>query len=302
MNKSPSNDDLRVFVQVAEKASFAAAAVDLGVSVAYISKRIRSLETVLNTRLLHRTTRHVSVTEQGEKVLRRAKQILDDIDQLYEEVAQTRQTPSGVLRISSSFGFGRQRVAPALAALTERYPELAVRFEVFDRLIDVTGEGFDLDVRIGEEIASHLIARKLADNQRILCAAPAYLDTRGEPQTLAELAAHECLVIKERDHPFGLWRLESASGEKQIRVQGRLSSNHGEIALQWVLQGKGILLRSAWEVAPLIEAGKLRHILPEYWQTANVWAVYPQRLADSAKVRACVEHLQYWFARVSSQG
>ncbi len=296
MNKSPSNDDLRVFIQVAEKASFAAAAVDLGVSVAYISKRIRTLESVLNTRLLHRTTRHVSVTEQGHKVLRRAKQILDDIDQLYEEVAQTRQTPSGVLRISSSFGFGRQQVAPALAALTEQYPELAVRFEVFDRLIDVMGEGFDLDVRIGEEIASHLIARKLADNQRLLCAAPTYLDTRGEPQTLAELAAHECLVIKERDHPFGLWRLESAGGEKQIRVQGRLSSNHGEIALQWALQGKGILLRSAWEVAPLIEAGKLRQILPEYWQTANVWAVYPQRLADSAKVRACVEHLQQWFA------
>jgi LysR family transcriptional activator of dmlA len=295
MNKSPSNDDLRVFIQVAEKASFAAAAADLGVSVAYISKRIRALEETLNTRLLHRTTRRVSVTEQGEKVLHRAKQILDDIDQLFEEVAQTRQTPRGVLRISSSFGFGRQHVAPALAALTEQYPELAVRFEVFDRLIDVTGEGFDLDVRIGEEIASHLIARKLADNRRLVCAAPAYLEARGEPQTLTELAIHECLVIKERDHPFGLWRLESAGGEKQIRVQGRLSSNHGEIALQWALQGKGILLRSAWDVMPLIETGELRHILPDYWQTANIWAVYPQRLADSAKVRACVEHLQHWF-------
>ncbi len=299
MNKSPSNDDLRVFIQVAEKASFAAAAVDLGVSVAYISKRIRSLETVLNTRLLHRTTRRVSVTEQGEKVLRRAKQILDDIDQLYEEVAQTRQTPSGVLRISSSFGFGRQQVAPALVALTEQYPELAVRLEVFDRLIDVAGEGFDMDVRIGDDIADHLIARKLADNRRILCAAPGYLEGQQVPQTLAELAMHECLVIKERDHPFGLWRLESAGGEKQIRVQGRLSSNHGEIALQWALKGKGILLRSAWDVMPLIETGELCHLLPEYWQTANVWAVYPQRLADSAKVRACVEHLQQWFASLA---
>ncbi|KDE39499.1 Positive regulator of Tartrate dehydrogenase/decarboxylase/D-malic enzyme [Nitrincola lacisaponensis] len=297
MNNQPSNDDLNVFRQVALRSSFAAAATDLGVSVAYVSKRIRTLEQVLNTQLLHRTTRRVSLTEPGEKVLRCAERILDDLEQLQEAVAQTRQRPGGTLRVSSSFGFGRCHVAPALASLAEAYPELSVRFEVFDRLVDVPGEGIDLDIRVGDDIAPHLIARKLADNHRILCAAPEYLAQQGEPRQLSELNRHECLVIKERDHPFGLWRLVSAKGEQQIRVQGRLSSNHGEVALQWALQGKGILLRSRWDVAPLIRSGQLRQVLCEFSQPASIWAVYPQRLAQSARVRAAVEHLQQWFIR-----
>jgi len=297
MNNQLSNDDLRVFTRVAARSSFAEAAAELGVSVAYVSKRIKALEAALNTQLLHRTTRRVSVTEQGENVLRWAERILDDLDQLFQEVADTRHRPRGQLRISSSFGFGRQMLAPAVSALADRYPELSVRFEVFDRLIDVAGEGFDIDVRIGDEIAPHLIARKLADNHRILCASPDYLTQRGEPQTIAELSEHECLVIKERDHPYGVWRLQSAGGEKSVRVKGNLSSNHGEIAVQWASEGRGIVLRSHWDVSPLLASGQLRRILPDYYQTANIWAVYPQRLAHSAKVRAGVEHLVEWFGK-----
>lgn len=298
MNKAPSNEDLRVFTVVARKSSFAAAAEELGASPAYVTKRIRLLEAELGVRLLHRTTRRVTVTEEGERVYRWAQRILDDIDQLLQEVSVTRRVPRGLLRICSSFGFGRHQVAPAVSALVARHPTLQVRLEVFDRLVDVAGEGFDLDVRVGDEIAPHLIARRLAANHRVLCASPAYLARRGVPRTPAELAQHDCLVIKERDHPFGVWELQAGAGPREtVKVTGPLSSNHGEIAVRWAVDGHGILLRSLWDVAPLLRDGRLVRVLPEFTQPADVWAVYPSRLSNSAKVRVCVEFLQEHFAR-----
>ncbi|MDD0809466.1 LysR substrate-binding domain-containing protein [Curvibacter sp. RS43] len=292
MNSLPDNEDLRVFTVVVRKSSFAAAAEELGSSPAYVSKRIRLLEQVLGVRLLHRTTRRVAVTEDGERVFHWAQRVLDDVDHLMQEVAVTRQTPRGSLRISSSFGFGRQVVAPLVSQLVERYPGLQVRFEVFDRLVDVASEGFDLDVRVGDDIAPHLIARRLADNHRILCAAPAYLQRRGTPRNLQDLSQHDCLVIKERDHPFGVWRLHAGAQEDTVKVTGPLSSNHGEIVVRWALDGRGVLLRSIWDVAPWLQSGELVQVLPEWRQEANIWAVYPSRLSNSAKVRVCVEFLQ----------
>ncbi|MFP4901345.1 LysR family transcriptional regulator, partial [Paraburkholderia sp. BR14261] len=166
---SPELDDLRVFCMVARKASFTAAAEALAASPAYVSKRVGVLEARLGTRLLHRSTRRVAMTEAGERVYASAGKILDDVERLVDDVSTTRRIPRGTLRVSSSFGFGRNFVAPALAGLSERYPQLSVRLELFDRLVDVAGEGFDLDVRIGDEIAGHLIARRLATNYRVLC-------------------------------------------------------------------------------------------------------------------------------------
>lgn len=284
-----------MFIVVVRKSSFAAAAEELGASPAYVSKRIRILEEELGTALLHRTTRRVVVTDAGERVYHWAQRVLDDVDQLLQEVSGAQRVPSGLLRISSSFGFGRNVVAPAISLLVERFPLLSVRFEVFDRLVDVAAEGFDLDVRIGDEIAPHLIARRLASNQRVLCAAPAYLSRRGAPQQIEELSEHDCLVIKERDHPIGVWKLKNGGVESSVKVTGPLSTNHGEIAVQWAVDGRGIVLRSLWDVAPLLAAGQLVHVLPDYAQQANVWAVYPARLEQSAKVRVCVEFLAQHF-------
>jgi LysR family transcriptional activator of dmlA len=290
--KAPNPEDLRVYVAVARKASFAAAAEELGVSPSYVTKRIHILETDLGTKLFHRTTRRVVVTEDGERVYEWALRILNDVDHLIEEISVTRRAPRGSLRVCSSFGFGRNIVGPAISSLVERYPALQVRFEVFDRIIDIASEGFDLDVRVGDEIAPNLIARRLASNHRILCAAPGYLERRGVPRTLTDLASHDCLIIKERDHPFGVWRLKTSGGEDTVKVTGPLSSNNGEIVVQWAVDGRGILLRSLWDVGPLVKSGQLVHVLPECSQEANVWAVYPQRLESSAKVRICVEWLE----------
>jgi LysR family transcriptional activator of dmlA len=292
VNKLPDLGDLRVFVETARRASFARAADALGASAAYVTKRVRVLEQDLGVKLLHRSTRKVVVTEEGERIYQWAQQILDSVDGMVAEVDSSRAEPRGTLRISSSFGFGRRIVAPAISQLVARYPELNVRFELFDRLVDITSEGFDIDVRVGDEIAPHLIARRLASNHRVLCAAPAYLARRGMPRALAELSSHDCLIIKERDHPFGVWRLRAGTREEVIKVTGPLSSNNGEVVVQWAVDGRGILLRSLWDVAPLLDSGRLVQVLPEYVQEANVWAVYPAKLSTSAKLRVCVDWLQ----------
>lgn len=297
MDKRIDNEDLRVFATAARKASFAAAAEELGMSPAYVSKRIGILEHALGVRLFHRSTRRVIVSDDGEKVYAHAMTILENLDSLLHEVAERREVPRGLLRISSSFGFGRKLVAPVVARLVAAHPTLQVRFEVFDRLVDIVAEGFDLDVRVGDEIAPQLIARKLMANHRILCAAPAYLKRHGTPRGLQELAGHNCLPIKERDLPFGVWTLRAGTAEETVKVTGSLSSNHGEIALQWALAGAGIVLRSHWDAKPYLDSGELVQVLPQYTQSANVWAVYPQRLAGSAKVRVCVEFMQRQLAQ-----
>lgn len=300
MQKMPLPEDLRVFLTVVRTTSFAAAARDLEMSPAYVSKRVRLLEEELGLKLLHRTTRRVTVSEEGERIFQWAQRILDDIEHLLQAAQVTRREPRGLLRVSSSFGFGRNVVAPALSQLALRYPAVQLRLDVLDRLVDVAAEGFDLDVRVGDEIAPHLIARRLADNSRILCAAPSYLERRGIPRQCEELPAHDCLVIKERDHPFGVWKLRSGAHERIVKVTGPLSSNHGEMAVQWAIDGHGIVLRSQWDVAAHLAAGRLVPVLAQWQQPANIWAVYPTRLERSAKVRVCVEFLQAYFAQHQS--
>lgn len=296
MNNLPNLEDLAVFVQVAKRASFAAAASELGMSTAFISKRIRLLEQNLGVRLLHRTTRRVSVSEDGERVYHWALRILDSVQRMGDEVSALHREPSGQLRIASSLGLGRRFVAPALSELAARYPQLDIRLDVHDRLVDLVAEGVDLDIRVGNEIAANLIAKPLAKNRRVLCAAPAYLERRGTPRSLAELTSHDCLMIKERDHPFGVWHLEGPSGEENVKVTGPLSSNHGEVVHQWCLDGRGILLRSWWDVHDSLADGRLVQVLPEYQQQADIWAVHAAPLASSARVRVAVEFFRQYFA------
>ena len=280
---------------VARRAGFAAAAEELGVSPAFVSKRVSLLEQTLNVMLLHRTTRRVTITEEGERIYEWAQRILQDVDEMMDELSDVRQVPQGTLRIISSFGFGRRVVAPALSALALQYPQLELRFDVQDRLVDLVNEGVDLDIRVGDDIAPNLIARQLAANHRVLCASPQFLARHASPKQLSDLAALPCLVIKERDHPFGVWQLHSKEGQHAIKVTGPLSSNHGEIVHQWCLDGQGIALRSWWDVRDNIASGHLVQVLPDYWQPANVWAVYVSRLATSAKIRTTVEFLRHYF-------
>ena len=231
MNNQIENNDLRVFAAVVRKSSFAGAAEELGMSPAYVSKRIAILEQALDVRLFHRSTRRVVVSADGEQVYARALAILSSLDSLFDEVAERQGVPRGQLRVSSSFGFGRNVVAPAMAGLVAAHPALQVRFEVLDRLVDIVGEGFDLDIRVGEPPQQELIGHRIATGGRVLCASPAYLARRGVPATLAELAHHECLVARYREQGLGQWRLHGPSGAESVKVQGRFGSNQGEVIL-----------------------------------------------------------------------
>ncbi|MCK6395179.1 LysR family transcriptional regulator [Zoogloea sp.] len=297
MNITPELDDLRLFCVVARHRSFAETARELGVSKAVVSKRIALLEAAVHERLFHRSTRNVSLTAQGEIVHQWAQRILEDVDLMGEAISREKAAPSGLLRICSSTGFGRSRLAPALSALAWRHPQLEIQVELFDRLVDLVEEGFQLDIRLGHVREGNVIKRRIARNRRVLCASPAYLARCGTPRTLDDLKGHHCIPIRERDQDFGRWELEGPEGRVAIKVSGPLSANNGEIVRQWAIDGHGIILRSTWDVSREIEAGLLVPVLPAYYQQADVWAVYPSRLSVSAKVKVCVEFLEDWFER-----
>ncbi len=293
--QSPLLEDMRVFLTVIRKQGFASAAEELGTSPAYVSKRMQILEAAVGCKLLYRTTRKIALTEDGEKAQFWAYRMLEDLEDFVDDLASSKISPRGALHICSSFGFGRNFVAPAVAAIAEEYPDLELRLDVFDRAVDLVGEGFDLEIRIGDDLPEQHICRKLVSNARVLCCSKSYIEEHGEPTSLDELSRHNCLVIKERNNFFGIWQLSSDSEKESVRVNGSLSTNNGEIAMRWALDGKGIILRSTWDVQPLIDKGELVQVLPEYQEKADIWAVYPTRLSNSAKLRVCVEFLEKKF-------
>ncbi|SFU83295.1 transcriptional regulator, LysR family [Pseudoduganella namucuonensis] len=286
-----------MFCVVVRKQSFAASAQELGVSNALVSKRIAILEKTLEVRLLHRTTRKVSLTDHGTVVHQWAQRILEDADQLEEAISQKGTTPRGPLRLCTSSGFGRNRVAPAISVLARQYPELEIELELLDRPVDLIAEGFHLDIRVGQVREQHLIARRIAENSRVLCASPAYLERAGTPRELGDLLRHQCIVIRERDQDPGRWRLTGPRGPEAVKVGGPLSTNNGELVHQWAIDGHGVILRSIWDVGPSLADGRLVRVLPDYSQEADVWAIYPTRLGTSANVRVCVQFLEDWLAK-----
>lgn len=296
MNDKPQLDDLQLFCQVVRHRSFAATARAMGVSKALVSKRIGLLEQVIKERLFHRTTRHVGLTAQGEVVHQWALRILEDVRLMGEAVSQEKSVAEGLIRICSSSGFGRSKLAAALSALAVQQPQLEIQLELLDRAVDLVEEGFQLDIRVGSVREGNVITRRIAANRRILCAAPSYVAAHGMPQSVSALTRHQCILIRERDQDYGRWTLQGPQGEEVVRVGGRLASNNGEIARLWALDGHGIILRSAWDVADDVQHGRLLHILPEQYQPADVWAVYPERSSASAKVRVCIAFLEQWFA------
>lgn len=296
MHNLPALPDLRLFCLILRRGSLAGAAAELGASPSFVSKRVAALEAVLGARLLHRTTRRITPTDEGEAVHRWAQRILADVNEMGQEVAASGQ-PRGALRVSASPGFGRRHVAPALSEFAGRYEDIEVHLEILDRPVDPVTEGYDVDIRVGGLRNPHLHARRLADNRRVLCAAPGYLAGRGLPASPAELSGHRCLVIRERDQAFGLWRLDGPNGTVTVRIPGVLSANDGDVITRWCLLGHGIMLRSQWDVAQDLATGRLVRVLDGYSQEAHVWAVYPTRLSRSPKVRLFLSFLAERLAR-----
>lgn len=288
--------DLAFFKLVATQGSLAGAAQELGLTPSAVSKRLSALEARLGVRLLHRTTRRIAATPEGETYLVEGSRILADVDTLERQVSGSRAIPKGLLRIGGTLGFGRRHVAPALSAFGRRYPDVEVQLHLTDRPGNFVDQGFDVQIRIGELPDARLTARRLALNRRVLVASPRYLARAPEPMTPRELAQHECIFIREGDEAFGTWHLSQGARQETVKVRGHYSTNDGETATNWALDGHGILLRSQWEVAAFVREGRLQVVL-EAWRSppADIYAVFPTRSHLSAKTRAVVDFLAEWF-------
>lgn len=289
--------DLQLFCTVARRASFITASTEMGISPSHVSKRIALLEKSLGVKLFLRTTRRVSVTSDGEAAFQWAQKILDDVQGMSDAFAGLKSDPRGVIRISTSLRLGRDHVSPILMLLRKRYAALEIWLELLDRRVDLVGENFDIDVRVGNIQEPHLIAHKIVDSARILCASPVYLKRAGTPRTLADLAQHDCLLFRDRDQRFGVWRLTGPDGEKSVKVTGPIASNHSDIVQRWALEGYGVIMASVWDVASSLESGALVRVLPQHQQPADVWAVTSARASSSAKIRVCVEFLKEQLTR-----
>lgn len=290
--------DLAFFVRLALHPSLASAAQEMGVTAPAVSRRLAALERRLGVRLLNRTTRRQSLTPEGEHYLEEGRRILKELEQLEHELTAARDVPRGPLRINAGFGFGRRHIAPVIADFARRYPEVEVLLHLTDRPLDLAVAGMDVGIRFGLDGESQLIARKIAANRRVLCAAPAYLAARPAPLRPHDLRAHACITIRENDLPFDSWQLVSTGGNQvTVKVHGSLTTNHGEVAVDWALGGHGIMLRSQWDVAPYLRAGALVQVLPD-WSgvAADIYAVYLQRHFLSAKVRLFLDFLAEHFA------
>ncbi|MGY4494252.1 LysR family transcriptional regulator [Pseudomonas sp. TE3610] len=293
--------DLGFFHLLAKQGSLVATARELGVTPPAVSKRLAALEARLGVRLVNRTTRSMSLTTEGELYYAHVARILTQIDEVEQLVSSSRGTPKGLLRVNASLGFGRRHIGPALAAFYAMYPEVEIQLEISDHPLDLTTHGFDLGIRFGTLPDAALHARKIASNRRLLCASPLYLEKHGVPQSLSDLQNHNCIFIRQNESPYGVWTFSNGSRTENIKVHGALGCNDGEVALNWALEGYGLLLRAEWDIAKYVRSGRLRLVLEDHTPTrADVYAVYPQQLHLSARVRSLIDFLIERFRHIDN--
>ncbi|HXY98907.1 MAG TPA: LysR family transcriptional regulator [Stellaceae bacterium] len=283
---------LEVFVKVVEKENFAAAARELGLSPAMVSKHIQALEERLGARLLNRTTRRLSLTEVGRGYFERARQVLADLEDADRAASDLQAAPRGLLKVNAPFSFGIRHIGPAIAAYLAAYPEVSIDISLNDHYIDLLAEGVDLALRIGRLADSSLIARRLAPIRLVACAAPAYLARHGAPRAPKDLAEHRCLLYTYAS-TADEWRFIGPDGEDAVvRVSGRLLANSGDIIVAAALDGLGIALTPTFMAGEHVQAGKLVTLLPGYAAPeAALYAVYPPGRHLSAKLRSFIDFL-----------
>lgn len=290
-------DDLAFFQHLARAGSLTATARELGLSLSAVSKRLKQLEARLGVELAARTTRRLTLTAEGERYLARGGLILDELEELENSLGEgVDQALSGRLRVNATFGFGRRHIAPLLSRFCADHPEVEGWLELTNFPLNLSDHGFDIGIRVGEPPESRLVARRILANRRVLCASPAYIAQAPPLQVPTDLQQHACLVIRENDSDFPLWRFEQSdqpTKTQSVKVSGRLASNDGEVITRLALDGHGVMLRSWWDVNEHLASGALVAVLPA-WQgvRADFYAVYEQRRHVPARLGAFIDYVQ----------
>ena len=290
--------DIAVFVRVVERASFTMAADDLGLSRAVVSKYISRLEKRLGSRLLHRTTRRLSLTEAGAALFEASRGAIERIEEAEAALAQLQSQPRGRLRVSAPMSFGILHLGPAMAEFARAYPAVTLDMRLDDRYVNLVEEGFDVAVRIGALSDSSLVARKFAATRAVVCASPDYLARQGEPETPEDLASHDCLIYSYLS-TANVWRFSAPDGrEIPVAVTGSFRINNGIVLAEAAVAGHGILMAPTFYVGPLIRDKRLKQILARYrLPDLPIHAVYPQRSHVPPKVRVFIDFLAQRFGK-----
>jgi LysR family transcriptional regulator, transcriptional activator for dmlA len=297
--------DLELILAIRDLGTMAGAARRLDVAPPAVTKRLAALEARLGQRLFQRTTRRVSPTAEGEAACAHAEVLLQGFLALEAELKERQSEPTGLIRLAATFGFGRLWLGPALAEFQAVHPKIDIQLQLTEQLPDLAQDGFDGAIwlwSVQGKQAAQWVSRRLAHNQRVLVASPTYLQQQGTPGNILDLQQHACLIVRENGNAtesvvsqrFDVWTLHKASDNTlvRVRVRGPLSSNSGELVRDWCLQGRGIMLRSLWDVAPQLKSGQLVRVLPGYsMPDADIHWLAPCRPETPRRIRLLIDFL-----------
>lgn len=286
-------EHLKLFVRLASTHNISMAGKEFGLSPAVASAHISKLEEALGVRLVHRTTRKVSLTQEGEEFLPHAEDVLASVEAAKGAIGVGHSSPSGTIRVAAPASFGRMHLIPALKEFLVAYPELTVDLRLSDTVIDLVEGGFDLAIRNAELKDSSLVARKLAKDKRILCASPQYLQAYGEPLHPRELENHKCISLSNSDN----WSFETSEGVVSIKPKGRFKTDNGDAVREATCQGIGVSINSTWSTYNALGEGKLVQILKGYKIISDtaIWAIYPSSRLIAPKVRVLIDFLVEYY-------
>jgi len=304
MAKSINPADLGFFSTLISSGSLGAAARELGVTTAAVSKHLSQMESRLGLVLVNRTTRRMGLTHEGEIYLDHARRILGEIDDLEHMLWGSTKAPQGLLRVNATLGFGRSHIAPLIAEYVKQFPQVDIQLQLSVNPPPITDDAYDVCFRFGHPPDSRSIARLIAPNKRILVASPSYIKEYGEPKSPSELIKHNCIGIRQGDEGYGLWRFSSGKGKSKneftdsAKVRGNLTTNDGGIAVNWALDGRGIVLRAEWDVAQHLQSGRLLQVMKNFeTPDADIYAVYAERHKTSVRVKTLIDFAIATFGR-----
>lgn len=286
-------DALSFFVRVVEKRGVAAAGRDFGMSPATASDRLAALEAHYGATLLHRTTRSISLTDQGRVLYDRARGLLEEANDLEAQIKLGVERLSGRIRVSAPCDLGERRIVPLVDTFLEQHPETSIELMLTDGYVDLASEGLDLAIRFGALSDSSLMARKIGDNRRVICAAPSYLEQHGRPEHPDELAAHNCLVMQFGPVIDREWSFVIDGKRHDVLVTGNRTANTGAQVRRWCLDGRGIALKSIWDVGQDLKQGRLVELLDGFEPQSNsaLQIVFNRGSGDIRRVRAFIDLL-----------
>lgn len=298
MTKLINPADLEFFFALANAGSLSKTAREEGITPAAVSKHLSQMESRLGISLFNRTTRSMSLTPEGEIYLAHTRKILGSIGEMEDQLLGSTAAPQGLLRVNATLGFGRSHIAPLISEFVQKYPKVDIQLQLSVNPPPSGDDAYDICFRFGNPPDSRSIARFIAANRRVVVASPAYLKKHGEPKTPGDLVQHNCIGIRQGDEAYGLWRFSTTTGKgksksesmESVKVRGNLTTNDGGIAVNWALDGHGVLLRAEWDVQRYLKSGQLVQLLPGYNSPdADIYAVYAQQHRTSLRVKTFLD-------------